>query len=98
MLITLLVLVARVFTSPTRGALPARRWLAIDRRRHDRHEARKFGSFGDVSGGDTLAAKRLPFTFQVIGSVGRLALTDLTVGPLVIDRLELEVADFGTDP
>jgi tetratricopeptide (TPR) repeat protein len=30
--------------------------------------------------------------------VGRLVLEDLTVTPLVIDRLELDVADLGTDP
>ncbi len=42
--------------------------------------------------------RRLPFVFETSGGVGRLVLEDLTVAPLVIDRLELEVAELGTDP
>ncbi len=42
--------------------------------------------------------RRLPFTFNALGATGRLALADLVVGPVVVDRLELEVADLGTDP
>lgn len=41
---------------------------------------------------------RLPFQFEALGGLGRLTLADLTVGPLVVDRLELEVTDLGTDP
>ncbi|MCW5805189.1 MAG: hypothetical protein KIT31_22650, partial [Deltaproteobacteria bacterium] len=44
------------------------------------------------------AGRRLPFTFQAIGALGRLALSELPVGPLVVDRLELEVSELGTDP
>jgi tetratricopeptide (TPR) repeat protein len=50
-----------------------------------------------LEGGQT-SSRRLPFTFQTHGAVGRLTLTDLTVGGLAIDRLELEVSDLGTDP
>ncbi len=42
--------------------------------------------------------RRLPFVFETSGGVGRLVLEDLTVAPLLIDRLELEVAELGTDP
>jgi len=40
----------------------------------------------------------LPFQFHAQGGVGRLSLTDLVVAPLIIDKLELEVSDLGTDP
>jgi len=43
-------------------------------------------------------SSRLPFTFQAIGGVGKLALAELPVGPVVVDRLERRVADLGTDP
>jgi len=43
-------------------------------------------------------AGRLPFAFHALGGAGRLALTDVMAGPLVVDRLELEVAELGTDP
>ena len=43
-------------------------------------------------------AGRLPFTFQASGGIGKLALVELPVGPVIIDRLELEVSDLGTDP
>lgn len=46
----------------------------------------------------TTDRRRLPFVFQAIGGVGRLVLTDLAVFPLVVDRLELEVSELGTDP
>ncbi len=48
--------------------------------------------------GDRSGPRRLPFSFEALGGLGRLALTDLTVGPLLVDRLELEVTDLGTDP
>ena len=48
--------------------------------------------------GDRSGPRRLPFTFHAQAGVGRLALGDLAVGPLVVDRLELEVTDLGTDP
>nr|MBA3463911.1 hypothetical protein [Deltaproteobacteria bacterium] len=48
--------------------------------------------------GDRSAPVRLPFSFEALGGLGRLTLSDLTVGPLVVDRLELEVTDLGTDP
>ena len=52
--------------------------------------------------GDHAGPKRLPFSFEAKGGVGRLALEgreiEFTVGPLVVDRLELEVTDLGTDP
>ena len=41
---------------------------------------------------------RLPFTFQASGGIGRLALSELPVGLVIVDRLELEVTDLGTDP
>ena len=40
----------------------------------------------------------MPFTFHVHTGVGRLALADLAVGPLHVERLELDVTDLGTDP
>lgn len=43
-------------------------------------------------------SRRLPFTFQAQAGVGRLALADLIVGPVHVERLELEVTDLGTDP
>lgn len=46
----------------------------------------------------TAGARRLPFTFHAQGGVGRLVLADQTVGPLTLERLELEVTDLGTDP
>jgi hypothetical protein len=46
----------------------------------------------------TAATRRLPFTFHAHGGIGRLVLADLTVPPLYVERLELEVADLGTDP
>ncbi|MFN0250101.1 MAG: hypothetical protein ACKV2T_24670, partial [Kofleriaceae bacterium] len=45
-----------------------------------------------------VGSKRLPFSFEAKGGVGRLALEGTTVGPLVVDWLELEVTDLGTDP
>ena len=48
--------------------------------------------------GDHVGPRRLPFSFEALGGLGRLALSDLTVGPLIVDRLELEVTDLGTDP
>ena len=48
--------------------------------------------------GTAAGVRRLPFTFHAHGSVGRLALADLTVGPVHVLRLELEVTDLGTDP
>jgi tetratricopeptide (TPR) repeat protein len=47
---------------------------------------------------DAAGARRLPFTFNATGNVGRLGLTDLRVGPVDVQRLELEVTDLGTDP
>ncbi len=46
----------------------------------------------------TAGSRRLPFTFQAPGGVGRLSLTDLDVGALTIDQLELEVSELGTAP
>ncbi len=48
--------------------------------------------------GDPAGPRRLPFRFEALGGVGRLALDSLPVGPLIVDRLELEVTDLGTDP
>jgi tetratricopeptide (TPR) repeat protein len=48
--------------------------------------------------GTAAGVRRLPFTFHAQGGVGRLALADLAVGPVRIERLELEVTDLGTDP
>ena len=42
--------------------------------------------------------RRLPFTFAAHAGVGRLVLAPMAVGPLAIGKLELEVADLGTDP
>ncbi|MGN6103488.1 MAG: tetratricopeptide repeat protein, partial [Kofleriaceae bacterium] len=44
--------------------------------------------------------RRLPFSFQTSGSVGRLSLAELAVGPLLVERLELEVdlGELGTHP
>ncbi len=42
--------------------------------------------------------RRLPFGFAAAGGVGRLVLADHLAGALVVDRLELEVTDLGTDP
>jgi tetratricopeptide (TPR) repeat protein len=41
---------------------------------------------------------RLPFSFQASGGIGKLVLEAMPVGPVVVDRLELEVTDLGTDP
>ncbi len=46
----------------------------------------------------TAGSRRLPFTFQAPGGVGRLSLTSLDVGAFTIDQLELEVSDLGTAP
>ncbi|HEY0480211.1 MAG TPA: tetratricopeptide repeat protein, partial [Kofleriaceae bacterium] len=48
--------------------------------------------------GGSATSRRLPFHFQAHGGVGRLTLADLAVGPVAIDKLELEVSDLGTDP
>jgi tetratricopeptide (TPR) repeat protein len=48
--------------------------------------------------GTAAGRNRLPFTFHAHQGVGRLALSDLSVGPVRIERLELEVAELGTDP
>jgi Tfp pilus assembly protein PilF len=48
--------------------------------------------------GGPATSRRLPFRFQAHGGVGRLTLTDLAVGLVTIDRLDLEVTDLGTDP
>jgi tetratricopeptide (TPR) repeat protein len=48
--------------------------------------------------GTAAARSRLPFTFHAHQGVGRLALSDMAVGPVRIERLELEVSDLGTDP
>ena len=48
--------------------------------------------------GDHAETRRLPFSFEAKGGIGRLALEGVTVGPVVVDRLELEVTDLGTDP
>ena len=46
----------------------------------------------------TAGARRLPFTFHAQAGVGRLVLADQDVGPVHVERLELEVTDLGTDP
>ena len=46
----------------------------------------------------TAGSRRLPFSFQAPGGVGRLSLTGLDVGALTIDQLELDVSDLGTAP
>ncbi|HEY3806922.1 MAG TPA: tetratricopeptide repeat protein [Kofleriaceae bacterium] len=43
-------------------------------------------------------AGRLPFAFHALGGAARLELADVPAGPLVVERLELEVAELGTDP
>ena len=48
--------------------------------------------------GTAAGVRRLPFAFHAHQGVGRLALTDLSVGPVRIEQLELEVSDLGTDP
>ncbi|MEO7732226.1 MAG: hypothetical protein ABIY55_14730, partial [Kofleriaceae bacterium] len=48
--------------------------------------------------GGSATSRRLPFHFQAHGGVGRLVLADLAVGLVMIDRLELEIAELGTDP
>ncbi|HEX4450525.1 MAG TPA: hypothetical protein VH143_06635, partial [Kofleriaceae bacterium] len=42
-------------------------------------------------------AGRLPFAFDALGGAGRLALVELVAGPIIVERLELEVAEPGTD-
>jgi len=51
-----------------------------------------------VSEGTAAGARRLPFSFHAQSGVGQLALEQLAIGPLTIERLELEVSDLGTDP
>jgi len=64
-----------------------------------------------VLSGEPSPTRRLPFAFSAAGSVGRLVLADVRVGldqalptsdlskrGLLVERLELEVADLGTDP
>ena len=46
----------------------------------------------------TAGARRLPFTFHAQAGVGRLVLAHQNVGPVHVERLELEVTDLGTDP
>ncbi len=48
--------------------------------------------------GASSGSRRLPFVFQTSGGLGRLVLDNLVVGPFVVDHLELEVSDLGTDP
>jgi Tfp pilus assembly protein PilF len=48
--------------------------------------------------GDHAGPRRLPFSFEALAGVGRLALEKLPVGSLIIDRLELDIAELGTDP
>jgi tetratricopeptide (TPR) repeat protein len=48
--------------------------------------------------GGPATPRRLPFHFQSHGGVGRLLLTDLAVGLLTVDKLELEITELGTDP
>ena len=48
--------------------------------------------------GGSITSRRLPFHFQQLGGIGRLALGDLAVGLVTVDKLELEVSDLGTDP
>lgn len=48
--------------------------------------------------GGPATPRRLPFRFQAHGGIGRLALTDLSVGLVTIDKLELEITELGTDP
>jgi Tfp pilus assembly protein PilF len=43
-------------------------------------------------------AGRLPFRLQPHAGGGTLALADLAVGALLVERLELEVSDLGSDP
>ncbi|MGE5185381.1 MAG: hypothetical protein ACM31C_25130, partial [Acidobacteriota bacterium] len=43
-------------------------------------------------------ATRLPFSFSAAAGVGRLVLSELALGATVVERLELEVAELGTDP
>ncbi|MCX5742517.1 MAG: hypothetical protein NT062_08480, partial [Proteobacteria bacterium] len=54
--------------------------------------------------GEPNPTRRLPFTFHAAGTVGRLVLADVRVGGLegiasglLIERLELEVGELGTD-
>jgi len=47
---------------------------------------------------DVARGARLPFTFNASAGVGRLALSDLPVGTVIVERLELEVAEMGTEP
>jgi len=47
----------------------------------------------------TAGKGRLPFSFNAVNGVGRLALSELEVGPVSVQKLELEVSDVGvTDP
>ena len=46
----------------------------------------------------TTGPRRLPFAFHATNGIGHLALTELQVGPVSLQRLELEVSDLGTDP
>jgi len=48
--------------------------------------------------GTAAGSHRLPFTFHAQAGVGRLALSGLSIGPVHVERLELEVSDLGTDP
>jgi tetratricopeptide (TPR) repeat protein len=51
-----------------------------------------------VTEGGPATSRRLPFHLQTHGGVGRLVLSNVSVGHLAIERLELEVSDLGTDP
>lgn len=51
-----------------------------------------------MSEGNAAGARRLPFTFHAQSGVGQLAIEQLAIGPVTVERLELEVADLGTDP
>ncbi len=49
--------------------------------------------FASVLEGDAVVPRRLPFRLELLGGVGRLGLDPTAVGPLVVDRLDLEVGD-----
>ncbi|MDQ3367038.1 MAG: hypothetical protein M3680_16565, partial [Myxococcota bacterium] len=54
-------------------------------------------TLGIVLEGQSSSSRRLPFSFQASGGVGKLALAELLVGPFIVERLELEVSELGTD-
>ncbi len=57
-----------------------------------------FRYFAKVLEGELATPRRLPFSVRTLGDTSTLTLNSLSLGPLIVEHLELEVADVGTQP